>query len=125
MRLSPSCDIRTQMLMLFRASFAVWADYRFIVFSNYEEADRLRAIDLGAGHSSSNETISGRVLAALKGQELLNENGGVGYIQRKWPPALAESCAWPLSGLRQSFLDGSLTRLLDPDKVTDENRRVR
>jgi hypothetical protein len=99
------------------AKDAVWADYRFIVFTDNEEPDRLRAIDLGAGHSSSNETISGRVLAALKGQGLLNEDVGAGYIQRKWPPALAESGAWPLSGLRQSFLDGSLTRLLDPDKV--------
>jgi hypothetical protein len=99
------------------AKDAVWADYRFIVFTDNEEPDRLRAIDLGAGHSSSNETISGRVLATLKGQGLLNEDVGVGYIQRKWPPALAESGAWPLSGLRQSFLDGSLTRLLDPDRV--------
>ena len=99
------------------AKDAVWADYRFIVFTDNEEPDRLRAIDLGAGHSSSNETISGRVLAALKGQGLLNVDVGVGYIQRKWPPALVESGAWPLSGLRQSFLDGSLTRLPDPDKV--------
>src|SRR5262249_10317029 len=45
------------------AKDAVWADYRFIVFTDNEEPDRLRAIDLGAGHSSSNETISGRVLA--------------------------------------------------------------
>lgn len=99
------------------AKDAVWADYRFIVFTDNEEPDRLRAIDLGAGHSSSNETISGRVLAALKGQGMLNETVGAGYIQRKWPPALTDSGAWPLSGLRQSFLDGSLTRLLDPDKV--------
>jgi len=99
------------------AKDAVWADYRFIVFTDNDEPDRLRAIDLGAGHSSSNETIGGRVLAALKGQGLLNENVGAGYIQRKWPPALAEAGSWPLSGLRQSFLDGSLTRLLDPDKV--------
>jgi hypothetical protein len=37
------------------------------------------------------------VLAALKGQGLLNETVGAGYIQRKWPPALSESGAWPLS----------------------------
>jgi hypothetical protein len=30
---------------------------------------------------------------------------------------LKESGAWPLSSLRQSFLNGSLTRLLDPDAV--------
>jgi hypothetical protein len=89
----------------------------FIVFADNAEPDRLRAIDLGAGHSSSNETLSGRVLAALKSQGLLNETVGAGYILRKWPPALDDSGAWPLSGLRQRFLDGSLTRLLDPDKV--------
>jgi len=40
---------------------------------------------------------------------------GAGYIERNWPPALKESGAWPLASLRQSFLNGSLTRLLDPD----------
>jgi len=30
---------------------------------------------------------------------------------------LKESGAWPLKGLRQCFLNGSLTRLLDPDSV--------
>jgi hypothetical protein len=99
------------------AKDAVWADFRFVVFADNGEPDRIRAIDLGAGHSSSNETLSGRVLAALKSQGLLNETVGAGYIQRKWPPALADAGAWPLTGLRQSFLDGSLTRLLDPDKV--------
>jgi hypothetical protein len=42
---------------------------------------------------------------------------GDGYIDRNWPPALKEAGAWPLSSLRQSFLNGSLTRLLDPDTV--------
>src|SRR5262249_19718636 len=99
------------------AKDAVWADYRFVLFADNAEPDRLRCIDLGAGHSSSNETLSGRVLAALKSQGRLNETVGPGYILREWPPALADSGSWPLSGLRQSFLDGSLTRLLDPDKV--------
>jgi len=40
---------------------------------------------------------------------------GAGYIERNWPPALKESGAWPLASLRQSFLNGSLTRLVDPD----------
>jgi hypothetical protein len=53
----------------------------------------------------------------LKSEALLNESVGAGYIDRNWPPALAESGAWPLSSLRQSFLNGSLTRLLDPDKI--------
>jgi hypothetical protein len=57
------------------------------------------------------------VITALKSQALLNESVGAGYIERNWPPAFKESGAWPLSSLRQSFLNGSLTRLLDPDSV--------
>jgi hypothetical protein len=93
----------------------VWGGYRFIVSFDRNEPDGLKAIDLGAGHSSSAETLCGRVIAALKSAALLNESVGTGYIERNWPPALKESGAWPLASLRQSFLDGSLTRLLDPD----------
>ena len=96
---------------------AVWGDYRYLVFADRQEPHRIRVIDLGAGHSSSRETLAGRALAALKSQGLLNEQIGAGYVDRKWPPALLHSGAWPLSGLRQSFLDGSLTRLLDPDHL--------
>jgi hypothetical protein len=74
-------------------------------------------IDLGAGHSSSGGTLCGRVVAALKSEALLNESVGAGYIERNWPPALKESGAWPLASLRQSFLNGSLTRLVDPDAI--------
>ena len=42
---------------------------------------------------------------------------GAGYLDRNWPPALKESGAWPLASLRQSFLNGSLIRLVDPDAV--------
>jgi hypothetical protein len=66
---------------------------------------------------SSGETLCGRVLAALKSQALLNESVGAGYLDRNWPPAFKKSGAWPLTSLRQSFLNGSLTRLLDPDSV--------
>src|SRR5271157_2085786 len=99
------------------AKDAVWADYRYLVFADRQEPSRMRVIDLGAGHSSSRETLAGRALAALKSQGLLNEAIGAGYVDRKWPPALLHTGAWPLSGLRQSFLDGSLTRLLDPDHL--------
>ena len=54
-------------------------------------------------------------MTALKSRALLNESVGAGYVERNWPPALAASGAWPLASLRQSFLNGSLTRLLDPD----------
>jgi len=93
----------------------VWGGYRFAVIADTKEADGLKVIDLGAGHSSSGETLCGRVITALKSQALLNESVGAGYIERNWPPALKESGAWPLASLRQSFLNGSLTRLLDPD----------
>jgi hypothetical protein len=95
----------------------VWGGYRFVVLVDNEEPDGLRLIDLGAGHASAAETLCGRVLTALKSQGLLNESVSASYIDRKWPPALKESGAWPLSGLRQSFLNGALTRLVDPDTV--------
>jgi hypothetical protein len=85
------------------------------VIADRQESDGLRTIDLGAGHSSSGETLCGRVIAALKSEALLNESVGAGYVDRNWPPALKECGAWPLASLRQSFLNGSLTRLLDPD----------
>jgi len=95
----------------------VWGGYRFVVIADQQEPDGLKTIDLGAGHSSGSETLCGRVVTALKSQALLNESVGAGYIERNWPPALKDSGAWPLSSLRQSFLNGSLTRLLDPDTI--------
>ncbi len=95
----------------------VWGAYRFVVIADSREPDGLKTIDLGAGHSSGAETLCGRVINALKSQALLNESVGAGYIERNWPPALKESGAWPLSSLRQSFLNGSLTRLMDPDST--------
>lgn len=93
----------------------VWGDYRFAILADSQEPDGLKVIDLGAGHSSSGETLCGRVIAALKSEALLNESVGAGYIDRNWPPALKDTGAWPLASLRQSFLNGSLTRLVDPD----------
>jgi hypothetical protein len=101
----------------------VWGGYRFAVVADAQEPDGLKVIDLGAGHSSSGETLCGRVIAALKSEALLNESVGAGYIERNWPPPLKTAGAWPLAGLRQSFLNGSLTRLLDPD-ATLKNKIV-
>jgi hypothetical protein len=95
----------------------VWGGYRYVLLADSADPRGLKVIDLGAGHSSSGETLCGRVIAALKSQALLNETVGAGYVERNWPPALKESAAWPLTSLRQSFLNGSLTRLLDPDTV--------
>lgn len=95
----------------------VWAGYRFVVLADSTGSSGLKVIDLGAGHSSASETLCGRIIAALKAEALLNESVGAGYIDRNWPPAFKDSGAWPLASLRQSFLNGALTRLLDPDGV--------
>lgn len=95
----------------------VWASYRFVVLADQAEPDGLKVIDLGAGHASAAETLVGRIIAALKANGLLSESIGAGYLERNWPPALRDSGAWPLASLRQSFLNGTLTRLLDPDAV--------
>ena len=47
----------------------------------------------------------------------MNESVGAGYLDRNWPPALKKTGEWPLTSLRQSFLNGALTRLIDPDAV--------
>ena len=95
----------------------VWASYRFVVLSDMREKYGFKTIDLGAGHSSASETLCGRIIRALISEALLNESIGAGYIDRNWPPAFESTGAWPLKSLRQSFLDGSLTRLINPDEV--------
>jgi hypothetical protein len=93
----------------------VWAAYRYVVIADNHEEDGLKVIDLGAGHASAGETLCGRVVAALKSGGLLSESPGAGYFERHWPEALKTSGAWPLVSLRQSFVNGVLTRLLDVD----------
>ena len=95
----------------------VRAGYRFVALGDTQSVEGLKIIDLGAGHSSGSETLCGRVIAALKSGALLNESVGAGYIDRHWPPVFKETGAWPLTSLRQSFLNGALTRLMDPDAV--------
>ena len=80
-------------------------------------AHGLKIIDLGAGHASAGETLCGRIISVLKTEALLNESVGAGYLDRNWPPTFKEDGAWPLTSLRQSFLTGALTRLVDPDAV--------
>ena len=95
----------------------VWAAYRYVALSDANEKHGIKVIDLGAGHSSGSESLCGRVIGALKSEALLNENVGAGYIDRNWPPAFRSAGAWPLLSMRQSFLDGSLTRLIDPEAI--------
>lgn len=95
----------------------VWANYLYVALYNRDGPGGLDAINLGAGHSSGSESLCGRVMTALKSGPWLNESVGAGYLERNWPPALKNEGAWPLSSLRQSFLNGALTRLVDPDAV--------
>ncbi|MEJ5239483.1 MAG: hypothetical protein WHT82_14075, partial [Limisphaera sp.] len=98
----------------------VWGAYRFAVIADDRAEGGLRVLDLGAGHSSSGQTLGGRVIAALKAEGYLSESVGAGYLERNWPPALKPGGVWPLASLRQSFLNGSLTRLVDPDATLRE-----
>ncbi len=93
----------------------VWGSYRYVVVS--EKAEAGVPIDMGAGHASAKDSLCARVLTALKAEGLLNDTVGAGYLDRHWPEALKASGAWPLQGLRQGFLDGSLKRLPNPDEV--------
>ena len=95
----------------------VWASYRFILVADPSEPGGLKLIDLGAGHASAGQSLTQRIIVALTSEGLLNESVGAGYLERNWPPALKESGAWPLSGMRQAFLNGALTRLADPDRI--------
>ena len=51
----------------------------------------------------------------LKSRALLNESPGAGYLERRWAEPFKKSGAWPVSALRQAFLNGTLERLLEPD----------
>ena len=96
----------------------IWASYRYIaLYTKNQENHNLHIIDLGQGHSSASISLSDRIITALKSQAILNESVGIGYLERYWPQAFIDKGAWPLKSLRQSFLDGSLTRLADPDAV--------
>ena len=95
----------------------VWAGYRVLAISDRRDPSGLRILDLGAGYASAGKLLPDHLLDALRSEGILNETVGAGYIDRNWPPQFADSGAWPLSGLRQSFLSGALTRLLDTDEV--------
>jgi hypothetical protein len=111
-------DVRTEVKGAEEAAKdQVWSGYRFVVLSDAKSADGFKTIDLGAGHSSAKETLCGRIIGALKSEGLLGEGVGAGYLDRNWPPAFKDNGAWPLTSLRQSLLDGTLTRLIDPEPL--------
>jgi hypothetical protein len=93
----------------------VWAGYRYIALYDSKSESGVTVIDLGAGHANAGETLSGRVITTLKSRALLNESPGAGYLERRWAEPFKKSGAWPISALRQAFLNGTLERLLEPD----------
>jgi len=95
----------------------VWASYRYVFLLDRQMKEGFREIDLGSGHMSQGGTLCGLVISALKNEAYIGTGVGVGYLERNWPEALKESGRWPLSGIRQCFLDGTFHRLLDPDTV--------
>jgi hypothetical protein len=97
------------------ASDEVWAGYRYVVLYDPKAESGVTVIDLGAGHANAGETLSGRVISTLKSRALLNDSPGAGYLVRRWPEPFKKSGAWPVSALRQAFLNGTMERLLEPD----------
>jgi Protein of unknown function (DUF499) len=93
----------------------VWASYRYIVLYDNKSDGGLNVIDLGAGHASSGETLTARVVTTLKTRAMLNDSPGAGYLERRWPEPFKKSGSWPVSALRQAFINGTLERVLDPD----------
>ena len=93
----------------------VWAGYRYIALYDAKSETAITVIDLGAGHANAGETLTGRVITTLKSRALLNESPGAGYLERRWAEPFKKSGAWPISALRQAFLNGTLERLLEPD----------
>lgn len=93
----------------------VWGSYRYIALYDSKSDTGISVIDLGAGHANAGETLTGRVITTLKSRALLNESPGAGYLERRWAEPFKKSGAWPISALRQAFLNGTLERLLEPD----------
>jgi hypothetical protein len=93
----------------------VWGSYRYIALYDAKSDAGITVIDLGAGHANAGETLTGRVITTLRSRALLNESPGAGYLERRWAEPFKKSGAWPISALRQAFLNGTLERLLEPD----------
>jgi hypothetical protein len=98
----------------------IWASYGYLVVADRGVPAGVKVIDLAGGYSNAGQTLTGRIVATLKTEGLFTESVGAGYVGRNWPVALRESGVWPLQGLRQSFLDGSLVRLVDPERTLRE-----
>jgi len=89
--------------------------YQAVVLSDHSQPDHLQTIDLGSRNSDSEQSysVARHVLSTLRDTAVVSESISARFVQRVWPPVFRESGVWPLASLRQSFFDGSLTRLLD------------
>ena len=104
----------------------VWGDYRFVVIADASAPDGLASIDLGAGHSSSSESLCGRVISALKSSALLNESVGAGYLERKLAAGFEGerglAAGQPAAELSRRLVDASRR---SGRRAVPEDRRVR
>ncbi|MGO8676642.1 MAG: DUF499 domain-containing protein [Limisphaerales bacterium] len=98
----------------------VWSSYNHLLLWD-ASTTKLKDIVLGQLHPSEARSITSAILARLRHDSLLSREIGASYIERNWPPALKESGAWPLAGLKAAFFQGQFTRLEKADdalKVT-------
>ncbi len=65
--------------------------YRFVSLYDPQAESRLKTIDMGAGYANGNESLTGRVISALKQNGLLSESVEPGYIERNWPPTFKDT----------------------------------
>jgi hypothetical protein len=88
----------------------VWSSYNRLLLWDASTAS-LKEISLGQLHQSEARSITSAILARMRHDSLLSREIGASYIERNWPPALKESGAWPMAGLKAAFFQGQFTRL--------------
>jgi hypothetical protein len=98
----------------------VWSSYSHLLLWD-AAANGLKHLPLGQLHPSEARTLSSAILARLRHDSLLSREIGASYVLRNWPPALKESGAWPLAGLKAAFFQGQFTRL---EKADDALRQM-
>jgi hypothetical protein len=88
----------------------VWSSYSHLLLWD-AAANGLKHLPLGQLHPSEARTLTSAILARLRHDSLLSREIGASYVQRNFPPALKESGAWTLGGLKAAFFQGQFTRL--------------
>ena len=98
----------------------VWSSYSHLLLWD-ATANGLKHLSLGQLHPSEARTLTSAILARLRHDSLLSREIGASYVQRNFPPALKESGAWTLGGLKAAFFQGQFTRL---EKADDALRQM-